>query len=173
MTPLRFGPLIIASTAWLLATAAAPAGAAEIWFGLPQPRPDVAARLRQSPGQDDVLLGMLDRAQSDWDRLFTPGTLDRLSPPMQVAQITTGFLLGMPEDELADKLGRLVARHIPIDYVVQPVVSDDPHCGHGEGYDDPRVLTASIERSSCPSGPCRWMAGCSPAITRPSLMHAD
>jgi hypothetical protein len=146
MTPLRLGHRIIASAAWLLATAAAPAGAAEIWFGLPPPRPDVAARLRQNPGKDAVFLGMLDRAQIDWDRLFTPGTLDRLAPPMQVAQIGTGFLNSMAEDELADKLGRLVARHIAIDFVAQPVVSDDPNCGHEEGYEDPRGLAATIER---------------------------
>ncbi|WP_048862791.1 hypothetical protein, partial [Acidisphaera rubrifaciens] len=124
----------------------APGPPPERWFTLPQPRPDVLARLRAAPGDDPVLLGMLEAAQTDWDRLFAPGMLDRLIPPMQVAGLTTGFVLGMPEDELRRRLGQIAARGVAFDYAANPVIVSGRACGHTEGYDDPRVLAASVER---------------------------
>ncbi len=130
----------------LLLAGIAPAAATQVWFGPLQPRPDVAARLRADPGNSAEFLGQLDAAQQDWDALFEPATLDAVAPLMQVYGIGTGFVLGMPDAELKDRLDKLTARHVKLAFGAQPVISSDPNCGHTEGYDDVRNLVAEIAK---------------------------
>ncbi len=135
-----------AVVALLAAAVASRATAAEVWFGPMQPRPDVAARLRADPGDSAEFLGQLDAAQQDWDALFEPATLGAVAPLMQVYGIGTGFVLGLPDAELKDRLDRLTARGVKLGFGAQPVISSDPNCGHTEGYDDVRNLVAEIAK---------------------------
>ena len=118
---------------------------AERWFAPPQPRPDVAARLRAS-GHDPDFLRRLDAAQADWNTFMRPAMLDRLSPLMDVYAIATGPLLGIPDGDLKASIDALVARHVRIALVVQPVIVPAGACGHTEGYEDVRNLTAMVEK---------------------------
>jgi hypothetical protein len=122
------------------------ARAAEIWFGPQQPRPDVLARLHTDPTAQSEFVTELENAQTDWDRLFAPAVLEKLVPFINVYGISTGFVLSMPDEELATKLALLTARQVKLAFVAQPVIAPRQDCGHTEGYDDVRVLNAAVAK---------------------------
>lgn len=148
----------LALIAFVFTAATCMANEAQVWFGLPQPRPDVAARLRANPGDQADFLARLDNQAADWDQFFKPGTFDSLVPLFQVYMISTGSFLGMPDAELVRAIAMLSARGRKLAFVAQPVVIDSPTCGHSEGYEDQRILNAAVEKLKRLNIPVAYLA---------------